>query len=192
MIAGILLAAGESSRMGQPKALLPFNGVSFIDTILNNLVQAGCDPVISILGKSADLICKQTDVDNFLCVNNPQPERGMLSSLKLAIRELPAQAQGFILSLVDHPAVKANTYYALFSEARANPDRIIIPDFFGRHGHPVYFGRNFFDALLEAPEDLGARYVVQRYRDRVTYLPVDDEGVILDIDTPEDYGRLVN
>ncbi len=192
MIAGVLLAAGNSSRMGQPKALLPFNGVSFIDTILSNLNKAGCHPLISILGEKADLICKQTDVDHFMCVNNPHPEQGMLSSLQLAIRQLPAKVTGFILSLVDHPAVQADTYQALYKKALDNPERIIIPDFFGQHGHPVYFGRVFFEALLNAPAHLGARHVVESNRNRVIYLPVDDEGVILDIDTPEDYNRLVH
>ena len=192
MIAGILLAAGDSSRMGQSKALLPLNGVSFIDTILNNLSKIGCNPIISILGKNADLICKQTGAGRFTCIENQQTKEGMLFSLKLAIHELPIKTKGLILSLVDHPAVKFATYLSLFNEAQTEPDRIIIPDFFGRHGHPVYFGRSFFDALLNAPVDLGARHVVDSYRNRVTYLPVDDEGVILDIDTPEDYDRLVN
>lgn len=191
-IAGILLAAGFSSRMGQPKALLDYKGSSFIDTILNNLHKSGCDPVISILGESGDMICNCTSVNNFECHSNPNPELGMLSSLKIAIRKLPSNCDGLILALVDHPAVKPETYTDLVTASLDNPNRIIIPNFYGRKGHPVFFGRPYFKQLLRAPEEEGARIVVREHPQDVLYLDVTDEGVVLDIDTQEEYEKLIH
>lgn len=187
MIAGILLAAGDSTRMGQPKALLPFEEVTFIDSILNKLAAIHCDPIISILGHSAELICQKTSVNAFQCFQNPHPEYGMLSSLKIAIEKLPLETMGFILTLVDHPLVKLDTYQQLIAMAKANPANIIIPRYYGRKGHPVYFGRPFFESILNLPLDQGARAVIQENEANVKYLQVDDEGILKDIDTPQDF-----
>jgi len=191
-IAGILLAAGNSSRMGEPKALLDYKGSTFIDTILNHLQQSGCDPVMSILGNAGDMICKCTNVNQYECHSNPSPDKGMLSSLKVAIEKLPQSCDGFILALVDHPAVKESTYSEMIQTARQNPDRIIIPKFFGSNGHPVFFGRRFFNDLMKTPEDEGARLVVHQQMHNVHYLDVEDEGILYDIDTPEELNKWTN
>ncbi len=191
-IAGILLAAGNSSRMGEPKALLDFKGSTFIDTILNHLYQSGCDPVMSILGSAGDMICKCTNVNQYECYSNPAPEKGMLSSLKVAIKKLPEHCDGFILALVDHPAVRASTYIELIRTARQNPNRIIIPKFFGSKGHPVFFGKRFFDDLMKTPEGEGARLVVHQQMQNVHFLDVDDEGILFDIDTPQELNKWTN
>ena len=189
-IAGILLAAGNSTRMGQPKALLDYDGTSFIDTILNNLQSTGCNPVVSILGDAGEMICQCTSVNNYQCYSNPEPQKGMLSSLKIAIENLPDDCDGFILSLVDHPAVKQSTYQDIVQAAQQNAQRIIIPEFYGKKGHPVFFGRQFFRFLLDAPENEGARVVVQQHLQNVHFLKVEDEGILMDIDTPEEYRNL--
>ncbi len=186
-IAGILLAAGDSVRMGYPKALLTYNGVSFIDTILNNLQISGYQPIISILGEAGDTICECTSVDNYECWYNPNPQDGMLSSLKIAIKKLPDDCDGFVLALVDHPAVQLSTYQMILESAIKNPDRIIIPRFFGKKGHPVYFARRYFQQLLDTPNDQGAKIVVHRHQNDIYYLPVEDSAVLKDIDTPEEY-----
>lgn len=191
-IAGILLAAGNSTRMGSPKALLDYKGSTFIDTILNHLHQSGCDPVMSILGHSGDMICKCTDVNQYQCYSNPTPEKGMLSSLKIAIEKLPDQCEGFILALVDHPAVQASTYSELVRAASQNPDRIIIPKFFGSKGHPVFFGKRFFNDLMKTPEQEGARLVVHQQMQNVHYLDVEDEGILYDIDTQQELNKWTN
>ncbi len=191
-IAGILLAAGSSTRMGQPKALLAYEESSFVDTILNNLQQAGCDPIISILGNSGELICESTFVNNYQCYFNPEPQKGMLSSLKVAIEKLPEDCDGFILSLVDHPAVKRETYLEIIRAAQENPKRIVIPRFYGKNGHPVFFGKQFFETLLQTPNSMGARVVVQEEIQNVHYISVEDEGILKDIDTPEEYHDLIH
>ena len=191
-IAGILLAAGNSIRMGRPKALLTFNGVSFIDTILNNLQSSGYQPIISILGEAGDTICECTSVNNYECWYNSNPQEGMLSSLKIAIEHLPQECEGFVLALVDHPAVHRLTYQKLFESAAAAPDRIIIPQFYGKKGHPVYFGRRYFQQLLDTPNEQGARIVVHRNHRDIYFMPVEDAAILQDIDTPEEYQFLIH
>ena len=187
MISGILLAAGDSKRMGEPKALLPYDGITFIDSILNKFSEIGCKPIITILGSSAELICQKTQVNAFKCFNNPNPEDGQLSSLHIAIKHLPNESKGFILALVDHPLVELETYQKLYDIAKEKPDNIIIPEFHGQKGHPVYFGYPFFESILHLPLTDGARVVVHENRDNVIYLPVEDQGILKDIDTPQDY-----
>ncbi|MBN2426395.1 MAG: nucleotidyltransferase family protein [Calditrichaceae bacterium] len=189
MIAGILLAAGNSTRMGSDKALLSYNDATFIDTILDNLNRSGCQPIISILGKSAELICKQTSVHKFQCYRNPDPSEGMLSSLKIAVEHLPDECKGFIMALVDHPMVRRETYHLLLAEGKNNSDLIIIPEYQGHHGHPVYFGKDFFSALLKAPNNTGARKVISDHYSQVRYLKVEDSGILIDIDTREDFDK---
>ena len=94
---------------------------------------------------------------------------------------------GFVLALVDHPLVELETYQKLYEMAKSKPDNIIIPEFFGQKGHPVYFGRPFFDSILQLPLTDGARVVIHENPDNVMYLPVEDEGILKDIDTPNDY-----
>jgi len=192
MIAGILLAAGQSSRMGEPKALLPYDGITFLDSILNKLAEIHCDPIITILGTQAEMICQRTSVNDYQCFLNPHPEFGMVYSLKLAIDRLPAETEGFILTLVDHPLVKLQTYQTIIQLAMKNTDQIIIPEFDGQKGHPVYFGKKYFDFLLDAPQDEGARAIVQQFIKEVNFVKVEDEGIIADIDTPDEYARLVH
>ena len=192
MIAGILLAAGDSKRMGEPKALLPYDGITFIDSILNKFSNIGCEPIITILGASAELICEKTKVHTFQCFRNPNPEEGQLSSLQIAIAHLPDESEGFIMALVDHPMVKLDTYIKLFEMAKSNPANIIVPEFYGQKGHPVYFGRPFFDSILHLPLTDGARVVLKENPADVMSLPVDDEGILKDIDTPKDYQNLIH
>ena len=189
MISGILLAAGDSKRMGSPKALLPYDGTTFIDSILNKFTEIGCDPIITILGASAELFCNKTNVTKFTYYINPNPENGQLSSLQIAITHLPNDADGFIMTLVDHPLVKPDTYQKLFETAKIHQDKIIVPEFSGQKGHPVYFGRLFFKSILQLPHIDGARMVIRKNPSSVIHLPVEDDGILKDIDTPTDFEK---
>lgn len=187
-IAGVILSAGDSKRMGQPKALLNLNGETFLNTIIKNLVAAYFDPLILVLGTNYELVKESLPDDNKInLLRNPNPEQGQLSSLQIAINELPPDCNGLLQTLVDHPLVKLSTYKFLYNEAQKKNDEIIIPVFRGRRGHPVYFGKKYFSDLLNAPLNRGARYVVDKYSKQVQHLEIMDKGVILDIDTPIDY-----
>lgn len=196
MLSGILLAAGESKRMGSPKALLPLflkefeRGDTFASFILKNL-NFVCDEVILVLGHKADLIKNSISLLNLkvkIAVNK-EYKKGQLSSLRVGIREVSPGCEGILLALVDHPLVRGETYKLLREKFSQEKDKIIIPTYKGKRGHPVIFSSLFFPDLLKAPLDQGARYVVGNYPEKVIHLPVEDEGVILNINNQEKYNR---
>lgn len=172
--------------MGSPKALLPFKGTTFIDHIIQNAQSSGCEIIITVLGNSAEQILKNSALPNSKYVINRNPRQGMLSSIQIGLESLPDAAPGFLLLLVDHPLVQSCTCKQILETAHKQPGKIIIPEFAGKHGHPVYFDRSFFQELLDTPLQQSARSVIQKNKDSVIYLPVDDEGILMDIDTPQD------
>ncbi|NQS89437.1 nucleotidyltransferase family protein [Patescibacteria group bacterium] len=196
MLSGILLAAGESKRMGSLKALLPLSSKeyekedTFFSIILKNLHFA-CDEIILVLGYQANLIKREVALLNLKVriVVNQEYEKGQLSSLRAAIRKVSPNCKGILLALVDHPLVKKETYQLLRAKAFQEKDKIIIPTYKGKNGHPVIFSSLFFPELMKAPLDQGARYVVRNHTEKIIFLPVEDEGVIFNIDTPEKYNK---
>jgi len=190
MISAILLAAGNSGRMGRPKALLLYKKSIFIDHILNSLNIAGCSPVITVLGGQSALILENSSVSRHIYVINKRPEDGMISSIKIGIKHLPVNTEGFLLALVDHPAVTQAVYDDIVKSASENPEQIIIPQYKKRSGHPVYIGRTFFEQLLNANADQTARDIIHLNEEFITCLDIDDPGILKDIDYPEDFQKL--
>jgi molybdenum cofactor cytidylyltransferase len=187
MIASVILSAGASVRMGTPKANLKIGTTTFLNSILYKLKSCGSATIFIVTGYHHRQIVQSLDgTINCKVLHNTHPEQGQLSSLQLAVRNFNRETEGMLVVLVDHPLVREKTYRELFKSARANPQAIIIPTWQQQRGHPVYFSRKFFPALLETPMNLGARNVINNNLEFVHYLPVTDRGILQDIDTPED------
>lgn len=198
LVAGIVLAGGASRRMGTPKAGLVHEGRTFLAHVVGKLRGAGIDDLIVVSGSAHDaVLAALPSGDAARVLRNPDPDRGQLSSLKLALAELRTRErprpEAAIVALVDHPTVQATTVERLvdaWSEAR--DVEIVVPTFAGRRGHPVLFAGGVWDELLATPDELGARAVVHADAARVLEVPVDDAGVHIDVDTPEDFRRLTS
>jgi CTP:molybdopterin cytidylyltransferase MocA len=194
MVAGIVLAGGESSRMGSPKALLAAGGgVSFLGRIVRVLGEAGVAPVVVVTGAHHDAIAAHVRDEQLpvTLVRNPDPRRGQLSSLLCGLETLGPEAQAVIVAPVDAPFAAPATVERLVEEFRRDAAPVIRPAREGgRHGHPVLFARSVFDALRAADPALGAKAVVRGVGDRVANVIVDDEGAFVDVDTPEDLERI--
>jgi len=185
--AGLILAAGESRRMGSPKALLRYREETFLDT-LAGLFARVCSPVIVVLGAAADEIQARA-VRPAIFVRNPHYLRGQTSSMQCGLRAVPPQAAGVLFTLVDHPAVTAATIGRLLEPAGAA--RLRVPCYQGRRGHPIWFSRDLIAEFLALPEDGAARDVVRAHAAETEFLDVDDPAIVADIDNPEEYGRLM-
>jgi molybdenum cofactor cytidylyltransferase len=186
-IDGILLAAGESRRMGYPKPLLRIGNETFLAhtaAIMLDVVER----LIIVLGAHSERIRPAVPADpRIVVVENPHYERGQLSSLKVGLPATTASAA--LVHLADHPLVKPATFEALVAEYGRSGKPIVIARYEGRRGHPGIFARALFDELLRAPEDQGARVVVNADPTRVAYVDVDDAGVTTDLDIPADLER---
>ncbi len=176
--------------MGRPKALLPLDNTTFLEHILDHHSSLGL-PTWVVLGRQRKEIEKQACLSGAVVLVNPQPERGQLSSLKIGI-EAAGGCDAVIVHPVDHPLVRRETIQALLDAHATQPSSILLPKYGDRTGHPVLFPAVFYDALLAAPLDVGARFVVRQHSEAVILVPVSDPGVTENIDTPEDYQRIVN
>ena len=194
MLAAVILSAGESSRMGSPKALLPLCGNTFLGHLLEVVHQSkknaesgkeiGCTRVV--LGAHTQEITKQIPLDASAIVLNPHWQQGQLSSIKEAIRSLKeVQTDGIVLFLVDHPLVSAELVSELVRQFYASGRAIALPTFHGKRGHPVIFASRLYGELLAAPAEQGARAVVWAHPDEVLEVPTNEEGVALNLNDPE-------
>jgi molybdenum cofactor cytidylyltransferase len=186
VISAIVLSAGKSERMGKPKALLQYRGRTFLENILDAISRSSIKHTTIVIGHHRDDITARVNVPNL--VFNPNYEQGMVTSFQTGIRALPPDSAGAVLFLVDHPVVDPATIDALVKEFA--PNRIVIPVFNGRRGHPVLFAAEVLEEILALPPSQGANIVVRKDPGRIVEVPVNSPGILVDVDTPEDFEKL--
>ena len=196
VLEAIILAAGDSSRMGSPKALLrDRHGEIFIRRIVRSVVEAGLVSPVVVTGRHHDLILEALSAEPlppFRVVRNPDPARGQLSSLWTGMDEAcRPETQAIAVTLVDVPLVAPSTIRTVAETWRRTRAPIVRPAVGVRRGHPVIFDRAVFDELRAVPVDAGARVVVRAHDHDIVNVPLDDPGCIVDVDTPEDYRDLI-
>ena len=199
MIPAIVLAAGMSSRMGRPKALLPIGstGDTFLTRILQVLRDGGITRTFVVVGGDASAVrAALPSDDEFICVvENEQYEQGQLSSLLAglsAAEERTGDLEAVMVTLVDLPLISVATVRAVLDTYRQAPGAPIVrPRRGNRRGHPAIFGRCLFAELRGADPSTGAKPVVRAHAAEEVGVEVTDDGAFTDIDTPEDYERLI-
>lgn len=190
---GVILAAGASSRMGREKALLPWHGSTFLESAIRTLGPQ-TDMVLVVAGTNAERLRPIVDAAGAFLVVNRNPERGQFSSLQVGVQEVLNRGRdAAIITLVDRPAPRPGTIRLLKSAFLDSSSEIwaVVPQFDGRHGHPFVAGREMITAFLRAPLDSTAREVEHAHQGHIRYLDVDDPLVVLNVDTPEDYERIL-
>lgn len=197
MLAAIVLAAGDSSRMGAPKAVLPdASGRPFVVRLVRTFRAAGIDEVVVVTGASHDAIVAALDRDDSQpmprVVRNSDPARGQLSSLWAGLDLVePLPLEAILMTPVDVPMVKEDTVRAVVAAWHQHRPPIARPVMGDRHGHPVLFDRSMFAELRSAPLAEGAKAVVHGHEDELLNIEVDDEGCLTDVDTRADYHALL-
>ncbi len=192
MVFSIILAAGSSGRMGSPKALLEIGENTFLQHIIRILSDQNVENIIVVLGAHAEEIKPKIPILPVTVVINEQWKNGQLSSLIAGLNAIDeSKTDGVLIWPVDHPLVSGIVIDELINAFENDNDKIIIPRYQGKRGHPVIFPKSLFDDLRSAPLDEGARSVVHRNEDLVYEVETSDEGVLLNIDTPEDYKKFI-
>jgi molybdenum cofactor cytidylyltransferase len=198
---GIILAAGESSRMGRDKALLAWppqtagqlpTGETFLSAGIRSL-SFSADFVVVVAGTNEEALAPIVYANGAMIVTNPDPSQGQFSSLQIGLREVLSRGRdAAVITLVDRPPARAATIEILRSAFSAAPPEIwaVVPEFDGQHGHPYVAGRELMEAFLQAPASATAREVEHRYQGRIRYVAVSDPFVALNVNTPEEYAAL--
>jgi molybdenum cofactor cytidylyltransferase len=198
---GVILAAGESSRMGRDKALLPWPpldaGSSPHETFLSAAIRLFApyvDVVLVVVGKNEQNLAPIVYANGASLIVNPDPDRGQFSSLKAGLQEVLSRGRdAAMITLVDRPPVRTGTIQTLeaaFEQALLHRKWAVVPEYQGKHGHPILAGREMMEAFLRAPDTSNAREVMHANQAMVEYIPVADPLIAIDVDTPEQYAAL--
>lgn len=188
-VSAILLAAGKSERMGQNKLLLPFGGRTVIQNTLDNLLASRAGEVIVVLGSNAPEINASIGSRRALVVLNPNFAKGMSTSLNTGLGMASAQARFILVALGDQPLITPHIYNKLI-EAALNTDKgIVVPTYKGERGNPIIVSTRYRGELLQQTGDIGGRELLKAYPDDVLEVPVESEGVAININTKEEYEK---
>jgi CTP:molybdopterin cytidylyltransferase MocA len=187
-VSAIVLAAGLSSRMGKSKPLLPLGDRPVIHHCLASLIAAGIQDIQVVIGPAGDGISAAVDQLPVKVVRNPDHASDMAGSVRVGLRGISPNAVGVLVCLADHPLVTADTYHIILEQQQKQPEAIIIPVHQGEKGHPTLFPRQILAEIAVLPT---LRDITRKYGEMVRLVAVTDAGVALDMDTPEDYARVV-
>ncbi|MBA3944350.1 MAG: nucleotidyltransferase family protein [Herpetosiphonaceae bacterium] len=192
MVAGLILAAGMSRRMCQPKMLLSWRGQPLVRHLAQVALAVPLTPLIVVTGHVGEAVAAALGGLPLVIAHNPDFEQGQSTSLIAGIRALGSDVDAVAVLLVDQPLVTPELLLCLVSEQAQWPEQIIAPSFCGQRGNPVIFPRGIWPELLTVTGDRGARAVIQRSPERLQLVPVDTSAVIDDVDTPAEYAALQN
>lgn len=190
MISAIILAAGASKRMGQPKMLLPWGELTVIEHVITTFLNAGVEDVIVITGGAHEQVEKITAPYSIRRIYNEDYARGeMLSSLQRGLMAMSNQAQAALIGLGDQPQVQEASVRRVCEAYQENRSSLVVPSFQRRRGHPWLVARLLWDELLQIRPPQSPRDFLNRHADEIHYVEADTPSILADLDTPEDYRR---
>ncbi len=187
--AALLPAAGASRRMGRPKLLLPFRGGPLVAAVVAALRSGGAGTIVLVTAPEDEELrawARQAGVEVAI---NPDPERGMLSSIQEGLAALPRD-QILLVSPADLPRLRPESVAGLLRRMIAAGAPLAVPVYQGKRGHPLAIAPALIPEILTLDPTIGLKQLRDRYEDELLEVVVDDPGVVQDVDTPEDYERL--
>jgi len=189
MISAIVLAAGQATRFGRCKQVLQLGGKTILDHVLDHVRASKIDDVVVVLGAHADEIREKVHIAERI-VANPDFANGMSTSIQTGLRALPQDAEAALIVLGDQPFVTPQTINLLLEEYRRSHPGVVIPTYHGVRGNPVLVDRSLFAEMLGIRGDIGCRAIFDDHRESIVKVAVDDRGILVDIDTKEDFDSL--
>lgn len=190
-ISAVVLAAGGSQRMGRAKQLLPVDGQPMLAHLVDTVLASGLEEVIVVLGAAASEAGAAIAGKRVQVIVNPGWAEGMASSLRTGLGLVSPRAEAVLFVPADLPQLQASTIQAIVVHFLATRRPIIIPTYRGQRGNPVLFARSLFLELLALSGDSGGRSLFGRHHEDIALLEAGDSGILLDVDTPEDYAALL-
>ncbi len=189
MISAIVLAAGEARRMGQSKALLPWEGKTLLEHVLDQILHSQVDEIILVLGHGAGRIRERISAPGIKIVINPAYQEGMSTSLRHGLLSMDKKAEAFLVVLGDQPGIRREMINQLIDAFHHTQPRknIVLPTYRNRKGHPVLFGIQYREEVGKLKGDVGGRQILSDHPEDILALEMDTEDFLSDIDTPEDY-----
>ena len=183
LISVIILAAGESKRMGKPKQLMPLGRTTILEQTIDNYLNSEVNEVIVVLGHRAEEVVRVIAARPVKLAINPNYQQGMSTSIIAGLNIVDSRARAVMLALGDQPFIDSQTLNRLIDEFYNHDKGIVIPVYRGRRGHPVIFSIRYKGELLGLKGDIGGREIIDRHPDDVLELAVNCEGICIDIDT---------
>jgi molybdenum cofactor cytidylyltransferase len=184
-ISALILAAGSGSRIGTPKLMLEVDGKSFVNVIIYRLQNAGINNIVCIVSEKTYEWAKE-NISDFKIVVNPEPEKGMISSVYYGMKNLK-KCDSVMIIPVDHPYVEADTYKSLMIESKKNTSLIIKPKFNGKSGHPIIIPYELANKITEDDFSTGLNNVIKKSGCKQVYIDVEDNGILKNINKKEDF-----
>ena len=192
MISAMLLAAGESRRMGDFKQLLTIAGKTFVERCVDNLLRSRVDEVVVVTGHREQDVRRAVGDRPVRFVYNADYRAGMSSSIKRGVESLSKDSRACLIALADQPLISADVFNRVIEEYEKNQSLIVVPTFEGRNGHPVILDLRLRQEILSMDPAQGLRQVVRAHASETRHVAVSDEAVLIDFDLPEDYRRISN
>lgn len=190
MISAIILAAGDSRRMGQPKMLLPWGNLTVIEHVVNTFLRAGIEDVLVITGGAHEKVCSALAPYPIRKIHNQDYATGeMLSSIQSGIRHLSGGTRAAIIGLGDQPQIQENSIRTIFEAYRASGSSLVVPSFERKRGHPWLVARSLWDELLALQPPQTPRDFLNKHSAQIQYVNMDTPTILADLDTPDDYQK---
>ncbi|HJQ15034.1 MAG TPA: nucleotidyltransferase family protein [Anaerolineales bacterium] len=190
MISAIILAAGESKRMGVPKMLLPWGDKTVIEHVVNTFLTAGIEDIVVVTGGAYNYVEKAIDQYPVRKIQNPNYAAGeMISSIQCGLREMPERTLAALIGLGDQPQIQGRNISAICDAYKKSRSPLVIPSFQMKRGHPWLVARPFWQKLLGLQAPQTPRDFLKDHSDQIQYVNLDTPAILADLDTPDDYEK---
>jgi len=188
-IGAMILAAGESKRMGEPKLLLPFGQKTIIETVIDNVIESKVDEILVVLGSSAEKIEDKIKDFPLRITVNPHYKEGMLSSVRWGFKEISDEIQGVLVCLGDQPSISTGVIDKVIDAYKQTGKGIIVPAYKRDRGHPVLIHIKYLEEVQSLSADVGLRGIVYNHPEDTLEIEVESPAILKDIDNPDDYNK---
>ena len=189
--AGIILAAGIGNRMKQTKQLLSYLGKPLLQHVIDAAIRSSLSKVILVLGHESEKIMERIELNRAEIIQNPHYQSGQSSSLKIGLAAISETCDAVLFLLGDQPLISSDVIDRMIQQYNRTNSTLVIPRYEGKRGNPVLIDRSFFKELNQLSGDTGGRELFKRNQEVIEYLDIETDEILTDIDTPEDYQRLL-